>query len=151
MWALIALLSCSPGSYQVRLVSQTDNAATFELDGFALTCVPMVKLFEPERGSWKTVDQTIRSSNVYFLDGQWHDDRGLGCDVAACQPIEKPISIALVKYEKVGERNSPDDSFSGPVPEFRTVPLHAKLRITFEYYRDQNCQQKQEAAILVDN
>lgn len=65
--------------------------------------------------------------------------------------MKNPFSATLVKYEKVGERNPPVSYVTGLVPEFRSVPLRGKLRITVESYRDKDCQQKREVNIFVEN
>jgi hypothetical protein len=149
--AMMLLASCSQGFSQARIISHADNVVTFELDGYAYTCARPPKVFEVSGMSWKEVDQSLPPNGVFFLDDQWRDDRGIGCDIADCQPVKNPFSATLVKYEKVGERNPPVSYVTGLVPEFRSVPLRGKLRITVESYRDKDCQQKREVNIFVEN
>jgi len=146
--AMMLLASCGQGSTQARIISHADNVLKFELDGYAFSCV-QPKVFEVSGLPWKRVNQFLTSNGYYFLDDKWRDYGG--CDVSACQPVENPYSAMLAKYEKVGERNPPGGDGTVLAPEFRSVPLHGKLRITFEAYSDKDCQQKREAIIFVEN
>ena len=120
----------------------SENTLTLRLDGHILSCTkPVIYIFENEQ--WRPARRKLPAKGNYYMDDKFI---GYGwCDNLVCNPIERPIKIDLIEYEKTGEKPAPKDhgrKANIQYPVYKTIPLKGKLKIEIEYFKDSQCKDR---------
>ena len=115
------------------------NSLTLTIDGYILSCSkPSIYIFKNEQ--WRPSRRDLPAKGNYYIDNKFI---GYGwCDYLVCNPIEQPIKIDLIEYEKIGEKTAPKaykNKADIKFPVYKSIPLKGKLKIEIEYYKDSNC------------
>jgi len=120
------------------------------LHGYMLSCMnePLIQI--KENGSWRDAKSYFAPKNaLFFLDGELNISPV--CDYVVCNPIENPISIELVEYEKIEEIYLYNyHGFTGIAPVYKTVKLKGEINVSLKYFTDKECKNEKTFSTIVN-
>lgn len=127
-----------------------NNTVSVDLDGYKEACSSSIDLYKESNNQFSKVE----NEPVYF---HYIDDKLSTnyCDFSYCEKIEKPYTVKLVEFNKIGEKMVPKDEISRlagqMLPVYQTETLRGKVRVDINYFNDSACQIPKIFSTTIEN